>query len=720
MLRVFTRILAVFFILISVLENTFTQRTCAHQEYLQFEQKENYGFAIRADFEESIKNWMKRNETNRDENITIPVVVHIVYNKSEENLSEIQIQSQIEALNRDFSQDPNSHWSQAANCNIKFALANFDPNGDITNGITRKYTSKTSFSVNNDIKFASSGGVNIWDSKSYLNIWVCDLAGAYLGYAQFPGGNAKTDGVVIDYKYFGTESFTTYPYNEGKTTTHEVGHWLGLDHIWGQGDCVHDDNVSDTPMSDGPNFGCAAGRVSCGSIDMVENYMDYSDDACMELFTQGQKERMRSIFVDGAYRHDILDSKALIKDTNENTDLCAGQVFRLDLRLDNYPTETSWSVTDENGEIVLSNSTYSNVDKGKEITLLHCLKPGCYDFEIRDKYADGICCRYGEGYFKATLDDILLTEGGEFKSSEFVHFCVEGNTEVVDESEEEMNHCENGIQDADESDIDCGGEDCEPCQESNVVLSEGFFENGMDGWIDGGTDCNRYYGTYSFENNYSIRLRDNSGLNSSMISETYNITHFQSFQLTFDFYPFSYEPNEGFRIYANFGSEWILLSDLISVRDFSNYKFYEMDIKIKIPSSSNTLKLKIESNGNSNSDLVYIDAVRVYASMDQLETDEITISEVEKQRTSNHEKIGENLQEAELIVMPNPVNEFLDLSSSEKLNEVKVFNLEGELILSQDMDDTNIRINTSELLPGAYILLGISDEETNSIKFVKY
>ncbi|HPQ21733.1 MAG TPA: T9SS type A sorting domain-containing protein, partial [Saprospiraceae bacterium] len=166
--------------------------------------------------------------------------------------------------------------------------------------------------------------------------------------------------------------------------------------------------------------------------------------------------------------------------------------------------------------------------------------------------------------------------------------------------------------------------------------------------------------------------------------------------------------------------EWILLSDLISVRDFSNYKFYEMDIKIKIPSSSNTLKLKIESNGNSNSDLVYIDAVRVYASMDQLETDEITISEVEKQRTSNHEKIGENLQEAELIVMPNPVNEFLDLSSSEKLNEVKVFNLEGELILSQDMDDTKIRINTSELLPGAYILLGISDEETNSIKFVKY
>ena len=112
-------------------------------------------------------------------------------------------------------------------------MASEDPNGNTTTGITRTATSQSSFSTNDGVKYSSSGGVDAWNTSEYLNIWVCDLSGGLLGYAQFPGGTASSDGVVCDYAYFGNMGTATPPYDQGRTLTHEIGHWLNLRHIWG-------------------------------------------------------------------------------------------------------------------------------------------------------------------------------------------------------------------------------------------------------------------------------------------------------------------------------------------------------------------------------------------------------------------------------------------------------------------------------------------------------
>ncbi|HHS95738.1 MAG TPA: zinc metalloprotease, partial [Phaeodactylibacter sp.] len=223
--------------------------------------------------------------------ITIPVVVHVVWNTAAENISDEQIQSQITILTEDFrrlNSDANNNWPQAADAEIEFCLAGSDPNGNTTNGITRTQTSVTSFSTNDNVKFDATGGKDAWPSSQYLNFWVCDLGGGLLGYAQFPGGPANTDGIVCDYQYVGNIGTATPPYHLGRTATHEVGHWLNLRHIWGDGGCGVDDLVADTPVSDAPNFSCPTGHVSCGSTDMIENYMDYTHDDCMNLLTLGQ------------------------------------------------------------------------------------------------------------------------------------------------------------------------------------------------------------------------------------------------------------------------------------------------------------------------------------------------------------------------------------------------------------------------------------------------
>ena len=292
----------------------FAQRNCGTMDVLQQMQKEDPFLEERMDqIEEFTRNYIQRNTEAVSGVVTIPVVFHVVYNKrkSSENISTAQINSQMTVLNDDFrrlNSDANNTWSQADDIEIEFCLASIDPSGNATTGITRKKTSKNSFGTNNSVKYASQGGTDAWPASSYLNIWICNIGGGILGYAQFPGGNAATDGVVLDYRYVGTTGTATYPFNLGRTATHEVGHWLNLRHIWGDGGCSFDDYVSDTPLSDAANYYCATGHVSCGSVDMVENYMDYSDDACMNLFTTGQKSRMRALFGAGGARASLLNS----------------------------------------------------------------------------------------------------------------------------------------------------------------------------------------------------------------------------------------------------------------------------------------------------------------------------------------------------------------------------------------------------------------------------
>ena len=238
--------------------------------------------------------------------LTIPVVVHVVYRKDNENISKAQINSQIAVLNRDFrgantdaTKVPDAWKGLVADSNIKFALATKNPNGKPTDGVTRTKTTRRSFGTDDGAKTTKGGGAPAWPTSRYLNIWVCTLGEGLLGYAQFPGGPTRTDGIVILNSAFGTKGTASAPFNLGRTTTHEVGHWLNLRHIWADTiDCSGTDHVVDTPNAQMPNYGKPTfPHVSCGNGpngDMFMNYMDYVDDAAMFMFTVGQATRMNA------------------------------------------------------------------------------------------------------------------------------------------------------------------------------------------------------------------------------------------------------------------------------------------------------------------------------------------------------------------------------------------------------------------------------------------
>jgi len=268
--------------------------------------------------EQAMQNWIKTHPSSKSTKttiITIPVVVHVVYNNSTENISTAQILSAIEIINKDYrrlnadtSATPSVFSVLGADCGIEFCLATTDPNGNSTSGITRTATSQTSFSggtfngvswSNDVVKYTSSGGIDAWNTSQYLNIWVCDVNG-FNGYAQMPGGPSSSDGVVIDFTRFGnfTAGMTSYKI---RTTTHEIGHWLNLSHIWGnnmdQTSNCGDDFCNDTPTESSSTYGCGTFPYNafnaCNSGpngEMYMNFMDYTD--CRNIFTQDQKTRM--------------------------------------------------------------------------------------------------------------------------------------------------------------------------------------------------------------------------------------------------------------------------------------------------------------------------------------------------------------------------------------------------------------------------------------------
>ncbi len=285
----------------------------------------------------------------------VPVVVHVVYNTATENISDTAIYTQIQRLNEDYrrinfdtSNTRAIFKNVAADTKIEFRLAVRDPNGNASNGILRTATSAISFSTNNDVKHSSTGGDDAWDECSYLNIWVCNLAGGVLGYAQYPGGAAATDGVVILFSSFGQKGVAEAPYNLGRTVTHEVGHWLNLYHPFQNGcegmtdsTCMNEgDLCCDTPPIEQPDYGCPSPTSNtCNEsylprVDMWEDYMDYTDDACMNAFTNDQKARMEATLA--GVRSCISNSNALkpvanstpVLSVNRAT-ICAGKSVTL-------------------------------------------------------------------------------------------------------------------------------------------------------------------------------------------------------------------------------------------------------------------------------------------------------------------------------------------------------------------------------------------------------
>lgn len=280
-------------------------RTCGaaetHQRLLQDPEYQRHRMEIERHLARFLSFGLERARTG----ITrIPVVVHVVYSTPAGNISDHQVKSQIDVLNLDYraknsdiGKVPVVWTGLVADARVEFFLTNVDPLGAPTTGITRTPTTVQAFGTNDHVKFSATGGADAWPADNFLNIWVCELGGGLLGYAQFPGGPAATDGVVILHSAFGTTGTATAPFHLGRTTTHEVGHWLNLLHIWGDRlDCTGNDDVADTPPAQMPNYNSPAfPHISCGNGpngDMFMNYMDYVDDEAMMMFTQGQAARM--------------------------------------------------------------------------------------------------------------------------------------------------------------------------------------------------------------------------------------------------------------------------------------------------------------------------------------------------------------------------------------------------------------------------------------------
>lgn len=290
-----------------IVTSPLTHRACASQEVLEAQLKADPTLASRM---QAIEEFTARYQQNpsayrllANGMIEIPVVVNVVYKTTAQNISTAQIQTQIDVLNADFA---------ATNSDISNVPALFQPvvSGDIgvrfvLDQVIRVNTKKISFTTNDGVKKASGGGVAPTSPSTKLNLWSCNLSNGVLGYAQFPGGALATDGVVILYSAFGVTTAGA-PYNKGRTATHEVGHWLNLRHIWGDATCGND-LVSDTPLHTGANFGCpaAGSRSTCAGtpVMMTMNYMDYTDDLCMYMFSAGQKTRMNATFVAGGPRN---------------------------------------------------------------------------------------------------------------------------------------------------------------------------------------------------------------------------------------------------------------------------------------------------------------------------------------------------------------------------------------------------------------------------------
>ena len=255
--------------------------------------------------------WIAKNKNKASirEIITIPVVVHIVWNTPADNFTDLEIEAQIDALTADFrkmnentTSIPASFQSLAADVEIEFCLATVYE-GKETNGIVRKETSLTGIGnlYHSDnrrrICYDDLGGSSAWEPEDYINIWVGQLG--LLGEATFPGmaDTKYEDGVFIDPSAFGFFCSSSSNYVLGRTLTHEMGHFFNLYHIWGENGCTIDDLVMDTPMQNVSSSGCPLHpQVSCGSDDMFMNFMDYTDDRCMAMFTKGQKMRMLAAF----------------------------------------------------------------------------------------------------------------------------------------------------------------------------------------------------------------------------------------------------------------------------------------------------------------------------------------------------------------------------------------------------------------------------------------
>ena len=416
---------------------------------------------------------------------------------------------------------------------------------------------------------------------------------------------------------------------------------------------------------------------------------------------------------------------------------CDDTEATLTLVLDNYPGETTWTLKNASGATLYSGGPYSTA--GATITETFCLVDGCYDFQINDSYGDGICCGYGQGSYDITVNGQSVASGGAFGSVEVTNFCIGGGGPTCDDGVQNGNEtgvdcggpdcpacptCTDGVQNGSETGVDCGGPDCPPCGGDTELFAH-YFETGWDGWQDGGSDCFRYSGPRSWEGDYSIRIRDNSGTNSAMTSSSYNTTPYSGVEVTFFFYPNSMETGEDFWLRYYDGSSWTTVATFVSGTSFQNNTFYTATVPILASqyNMATNAQFRFQCDASANADRIYIDQVSaVGLSSGSLPNGEVKITALSA--------IGE-LEEfgfvEEMQISPNPALDELrvrlNLDHDQNVS-IAVVDILGRNVLNLKRsvgEGTNtLPIDISTLESGTYFLKVVDAEGDEMVdKFIK-
>ena len=466
---------------------------------------------------------------------------------------------------------------------------------------------------------------------------------------------------------------------------------------------------------------------------------------------------------------------------------CTGENVTLTIVLDNYPEETSWTIT-AGGSTYASGGTYGSQPDGSTVVEVTCLNDGCYDFNIFDSYGDGICCGYGNGSY--VLEDEsgnTLASGGAFGSSETTNFCVSsgggGDTtpptapssldaynpttstidlawgastdnvgvdgynvymdggllgSVAGTSAQVTGLAENTTYSFYVTAYDAAGNESSASNtDSETTLSSGgggctagvqssnSFEGGWDDWNDGGSDCARVSSsTRSWDGQYSIRIRDNSGTASAMTSDAFDLSEFSSVDLEFYFYPNSMENGEDFWVRVNNGSGWTTVATYASGSSFSNNSFYTATVNFPASSLSSSTQFRFQCDASGNADRIYIDAVTITGNCSALlESNEVTSTIKELKTPERYLGIDEidQLDAYDVKVYPNPAQNQLNLNYFGDINvqAIRIFSVDGTLIKNTIVAEDFETIDISTLNSGLYILSVETDDEVINKKFIK-
>ena len=458
---------------------------------------------------------------------------------------------------------------------------------------------------------------------------------------------------------------------------------------------------------------------------------------------------------------------------------CNGTEVTLTIILDNYPEETSWTIANDAGQTVASGGTYGNFADGATVTETICLVDDCYTFTINDSYGDGICCSYGSGSYALTQGGTTLASGGSFASSESTDFCIGGpgpdtqapttptGLTVSNEQDTQVSLSWNASSDnvgvtgyevlLDGSvlgtvagtsanvtgltactsytfgvrALDAAGNVSGTASTNGTTTGCGgggggtpfseayFFETGRQGWADGGSDCARVRSSRSYEGEYSMRLRDNSGVASSTTSPAYNLDGLAEVSIEFYFYPNSMENGEDFWVRYNDGSGWQTVATYASGSNFSNGQFYVATVTLDAASYNLTdgAQFRFQCDASANADQIYLDQITVTGSnVGTANTGAIaTIHEVSTIRRFDYVEGSE----ADVRLAPNPATDVVVVSVDDPMREIQVFGVDGKLLLRNTYDGLDrTTLNVATLPTGVYLIHVVTDEETVTERLV--